>query len=129
MLKKTIKYRDYNDKEQEETFYFHLNKAEVAEMELTAKDGLEAKLNQLIHEDDREEIIKIFKDIILKSVGQKSFDGKRFIKTEEFSMEFYQSEAYVELFMELVTNPEAAKIFFEGVIPQLPADNPPPRTN
>lgn len=117
MLKKTITYTDYNGVERTEDFYFNLTKSELVEMELSTEGGLMSKLERLSGDPDGVEIMKIFKDIILKSYGEKSSDGKRFIKSEEISEAFSQTEAYNTLFMELVTDAEKAAEFAEDIIP------------
>lgn len=123
MLKKVIKYTDYNGVEREEPFYFNLNKAEVAEMELEVKGGLSAVIQRIVDTDDRPQLIALFKNLILKAYGVKSDDGKRFIKTQELRDEFEQSEAYAELFMLLATDTEAATEFVNGIVPTLPQDH------
>ena len=122
MLKKTITYTDYNDVERTEDFYFNLTKSELVEMELSTEGGLMSKLERLSGDPDGVEIMKIFKDIILKSYGEKSSDGKRFIKSEEISEAFSQTEAYNILFMELVTDAEKAAEFAEAIIPNFEPD-------
>lgn len=122
MLKKTITYTDYNGVERTEDFYFNLNKSELVEMELSTEGGLMSKLERLSGDPDGVEIMKIFKDIILKSYGEKSSDGKRFIKSEEISEAFSQTEAYNTLFMELVTDAEKAAEFAEAIIPNFEPD-------
>ena len=117
MLKKTIKYTDYNGEEQTEDFYFNLSKAELAEMELSTEGGYAEKIQSIVDANDVPTIISIFKDLILKSYGEKSDDGKRFIKTKELSDNFSQTEAYSELFMELASDAEAASAFVNGIIP------------
>ena len=123
MLKKKIKYTDYNGVEREETFYFNLNKAEVAEMELEVKGGLSAVIERIVETEDRPQLIAMFKNLILKAYGVKSDDGKRFVKTPELRDEFEQSEAYVELFMELASNTDAMTDFVNGIIPTVPQDH------
>lgn len=118
MLKKTIAYTDYNGNERKEDFYFNLNKAEIAEMELEVKGGMSAMLQEITAAQDTPSLIKVFKNLILKSYGKKSPDGVRFIKSQELRDEFEQSEAYSELFMELATNADAASEFINGIIPQ-----------
>lgn len=123
MLKKTIKYTDYDGNEREETFYFNLSKAEVAEMELSVDGGLVKQIEKIVEEQDGKGIIEMFKDIILRSYGEKSPDGKRFIKSKELRDAFSQTEAYSELFMELATDAEAAAAFVNGIVPQQPIAN------
>lgn len=117
MLAKKIKYTDYNGVEREEKFYFNLTKAELLEMELVKKGGLQTYLKRIINEQDQEKIVEIFKEIILKAYGKKSDDGKRFIKSKELTEEFVQTEAYSELYVELVTNADAAANFINSIIP------------
>lgn len=117
MLKKTITYKDYNGKERIEDFYFHLNQAELFEMELSAKGGLLETLTKMVSEQDGAALVKMFKDLILKSYGEKDLDGKHFKKSEEISRNFSHTEAYSKLFMELVIDTEAASDFINGVIP------------
>lgn len=117
MLKKTIKYEDYNGTEREEDFYFNLSKAEIAEMELSTEGGLAEKINKIVAEQDVPSIIVLFKQIILKAYGEKSADGKRFIKSDELSTAFSQTEAYSNLFIELATDSEKASAFINGIIP------------
>lgn len=118
MLKKTITYIDYDENERTEDFYFNLNKAELSEMEMSTSGGMTKMIEKLVAEQNTVEIIKIFKQIILKSYGEKSPDGRRFIKSEELSNEFTQTEAYSKLFMELSNDPKAAADFINAVIPQ-----------
>ena len=121
MLKKTITYEDYDGNKRTEDFYFKLSKAEIMEMELSVSGGMTQMLNRIVAERDGEKIIKTFKEIILKAYGEKSPDGKRFIKSEELSTAFSQTEAFSQLFMELATDADAAAKFVNGIIP---ADTP-----
>lgn len=118
MIKKTITYVDYNGTERTEDFFFNLNKAELMEMELGTKGGLAEQLQRIIDAQDTPEIIKVFKTLLLKAYGQKSPDGKRFIKTPEITAEFEQTEAYSELFMELATDDKKAADFVNGIVPK-----------
>lgn len=117
MYKKNITYTDYNGEERNEDFYFNLTKAEVTEMELTTEGGLGATIERITKAKDVPAIIGIFKDLILKSYGQKSPDGKRFIKSAKLSEEFTQTEAYSNLFMELATDSGKAAEFVNGIMP------------
>lgn len=117
MIKKTITYADYNGVERTEDFYFNLTKAEIMEMEMSTSGGLAEMITRIVAAQDAPAIIKIFKDLILKAYGVKSPDGKRFMKSKEISEEFEQTEAYSQLFMELVTNTDAASAFVNGIIP------------
>ena len=117
MLKKTITYTDYNGTERTEDHYFNLSKAELAEMEMGTAGGLAEMLNRIVAAQDAPAIMKVFKELILKAYGIKSADGKRFIKSEEISTEFVQTEAYSVLFMELITDADAIAAFINGIVP------------
>ena len=117
MYKKTITYPDYNGEEIKEDFYFNLTKAEILEMQLEKEGGLAEKIQAIVDSKNIPELSKIFKELILRSYGKKSDDGKRFIKSPELSREFTQTEAYSELFMELATDSDAASAFINGIIP------------
>ncbi len=125
MIKWKIKYVDYNGDEQEEDFYFNLNKAEVMEMDLSANGAYSEYLQRIVDQRDGKKIAEEFKRLILKSYGEKSPDGRRFIKSEEKSNEFMQTEAYSELYMQLATEPGAAEKFITGVLPKV-EQNPVP---
>ena len=117
MLKKTVTYTDYNGSERTEDFYFNLTKAEIMEMEMSTSGGLAEMITKIVATKDAPAIIKIFKELILKAYGEKSPDGKRFIKSEEISTAFSQTEAYSQLFMELATDADAASTFVNGIVP------------
>lgn len=117
MLKKTITYTDYNGTERTEDFFFNLNKAELMEMEMSTAGGLAEMIQNIVKANDGPAIMKIFKDIVLKAYGEKSPDGKKFIKSEELSTAFSQTEAYSNLFMELATDADVAAAFINGIIP------------
>lgn len=118
MLKKTINYTDYNGMERKEDFYFNLSKAELTEMELSTAGGLAEMIQKIVDTQDTPKIVKIFKDLVLKAYGEKSLDGKRFIKNDEIREAFSQTEAYSELFMELASDADAASAFVNGIVPK-----------
>lgn len=117
MLKKTITYEDFNGETVSEDFFFHLSKAELIELELSHQGGLSLALERIVAAEDGKSIIAEFKNIILGSYGQKSLDGRRFIKNSQLREEFESSAAYSTLFMELVTEADSAAEFINGIIP------------
>ena len=122
MLKKNIKYVDYDGNERTEDFYFNLNKAEVIELQLGTVGGLTKTLEKIVQEKDASRIIEYFKTLILKAYGEKSADGRRFIKSQELRDAFEQTEAYSELFMELASDAKMAAEFINGVLPKEAVD-------
>lgn len=119
MLKKEITYTDYNEQERKEAFFFNLSKAEIAEMEMSTSGGLVQYVEKITAAENGKEIIALFKELILKAYGEKSPDGKRFIKSQELRDSFSQTEAYSVLFMELASDAEAAAAFVNGIIPSV----------
>ena len=117
MLKKTIKYTDFDGVERKEDFYFNLTKAELLELQMSMEGGLQGHLERIIRTQSQPELIKMFKEIIMRAYGEKSPDGKRFMKSDEIRKNFECTEAYSELFMELATNSDSAAEFVNALLP------------
>ena len=122
MLKKTITYTDYNGMERTEDFYFNLTKAEVVERQYSIGGGLKERLESIVNTKDQPSIIREFKKLILAAYGEKSPDGRQFMKSEEISKRFECTEAYSILFMELATDADKAAEFVNGIIPKIKAE-------
>ncbi len=130
MLKKSIKYVDYNGETQTDECYFNLSKSELMEIQVSEKGGFENYLTALIEEKDQKKIYNLFKEIVLMSYGQKSSDGRTFIKKKmvdgqmiRLRDEFEQTEAFSELMMELLTGGDTAIAdFINKLIPKELAD-------
>lgn len=118
MLKKAIKYTNFDGEEVTEEFYFNLTQAEIVELEVDIEGGLDGAIKHIQATQDGKEIIKLFKTILKKAYGKRSPDGRRFIKSPEGFSEFESSEPYSVLFMELVTQADAAANFINGIVPQ-----------
>lgn len=117
MLKRPITYKDADDKEVTETFYFNLTKSELVEMENSTSGGFGVFLQRVINSENQSQLIFLFKDIILAAYGERTEDGKGFTKNEELRTKFSQSFAYDALFMELATSDGKAAEFIKGIIP------------
>lgn len=117
MLAKTIEFVDFDGVKRKETHYFNLSKAEIMEMELSIDGGFAEKLTKMIDSINGPEIMRTFKELIMKSYGKKSDDGRRFIKDPELTKEFMETEAYSEFFMELCTDAKAAANFVNNIVP------------
>lgn len=123
MLKKNIKYTDYDGNERSDDFYFNLNKAEITEMNMSYPGGLEVYVKKITDEQDAPKVMSLFKEIIMKAYGERvGGDAKHFVKRDAngnlLAEKFVQTEAYSELFMELLTVEDAATKFMEAIVPK-----------
>lgn len=118
MLKKTITYTDFNDVERTEDFYFNLTEAELTDMNLDENGGLADKLQKIIDSKEVKQIKDYFKWIVLKAYGEKSEDGRRFMKSPEITKAFEETQAYSDIWMDLAYNEDAAAEFVNGIMPK-----------
>ena len=116
MLKKTIKYTDWNGIDREENFYFHISKSELAEFNMRLPGGLENYLEDIRNSMDAQKIMDLFKTLIKMAYGEKSSDGKYFRKSEQRTEDFMATPAFDSLFFELMTNEESAQKFIQSVV-------------
>jgi hypothetical protein len=127
MLKKTITYKDFNDVEHTEDFYFNLTKAELIEMAVNLGGDPTNWVNSIqaaVRAGDAQVIMKVFKDLVAMAIGVKSEDGKHFRKSSEITAEFLSSAAYDQMFMELMSDESAATTFITSMIPRELAESP-----
>lgn len=117
MLKKSIRFKDFNGEERTEDFYFHLSEASMMELSVTYKDGIEAHWQNMLQADDRAGMFSEFKRFIALSYGMKSPDGRRFIQSSEILDNFISTNAYSVLLMEICTDEQKAAEFFNGIMP------------
>lgn len=118
MLIKEIEYEDFLGNKRKEKFHFHLTKAEIVEFVSTDGDyGFDRLIEKIISEKNQRKMIGYMKELIYKSYGVVSEDGRRFIKNEEVKQNFMETEAYSDLFMELASSDKAAAEFINGIMP------------
>jgi len=117
MIKKTVTYTDFDGNERTEDFYFHLTEQELTEWELSVDGGLSGVLTRIINSRDDKKLMEIFKDLLIRSYGVKTPDGRGFIKNEEVLNSFKYTQAFSDIYMELATNDVAASEFVNGIIP------------
>lgn len=117
MLKRTMTYTDFNGNARTEDFYFNLTEAEITEMQLSVSGTLTEKIQKIMATQDGPEIIALFKDLIMRSYGEKTLDGRGFVKTEAGLLSFTSTNAFSNLFMELAQDSKAAAAFVNGIIP------------
>lgn len=125
MYRRPITFTDYDGNQVTENFEFNLSKAELVEMEAEYPGGMQAMIQRITKERDGKAIVSVIKDIILRSYGERSLDGRRFVKNEDMREKFSQTDAYSELFMELAMNPDKTAEFINNIIPKIP-DTPKP---
>ena len=121
MIKKTVTYTDFNGNERTEDFYFNLTQVELAELDLGVSGvsgGLLGLLKKIVREKDQRQIVEYFKKIVLMAYGEKSVDGRRFVKSDEIRNGFAPTEAYSKIFMELAGNADEASKFINGIMPK-----------
>lgn len=134
MLKKTIKFVNYFGEPKEVDCYFHLTKTELTKLQLSQKGGLVNKMLGLaglnsenakdkdvkpdVDAEHTKEIIDIFETIILTAYGKRCETGDGFQKNEAIKEEFKSSIMYDVLFQELLSNPNEAASFFQGIMPK-----------
>lgn len=117
MLKKTIVYKDWNDLERREDHYFNLEKHEIVKMQESVKGGYDVQLKAIAAGMNGAGIMQFFEDLIKASYGEKSEDGRRFMKSDEISRAFMETRAYTALFEEMITNANAAAEFVNAIMP------------
>ena len=118
MLKETIKYSGFDGNEYEEDFYFNLTRSELVKLQTSMPGGLEQMIKNIIAAKDENALMSIFAKVIHLAYGEKSPDGKRFVKSEELADAFEQTLAYDNLFMELINDADKAAAFINGILPQ-----------
>ena len=122
MLKKTIKFTDFDGNDTEETFYFNLTRAELIELEVSQQGGLESYLRAIIKSEDNGEIFHVFKKILLMSVGARSSDGRKFYKNDDIRADFEASPAFDELIISFIDNEKEGSDFINAILPTIPVN-------
>lgn len=119
MYKRTVKFEDFDGNERVEDFYFHMSKAEVIQW-LTCNGGytLDKELTALYKAGRGRDIMDLFEDLLRRSYGVKSVDGRRFDKDDEIWKNFRNTEAYSTIFTELVTDAKKAGAFVNAILPK-----------
>ena len=118
MYKKTLTYTDFNGDTVTEDLYFNLSKAELLEMNFRTKGGLKNYIEAIINANDTNTLTDIFKNLLLKSYGVKSPDGRKFLKNAEIRQEFECSIPYDILFTSFSTDAKEAAAFVNGILPK-----------
>ena len=117
MISYTIKYTDLFDNEAEDKVYFHLTKDEVYDLIAERRKTLLGQASRIQEDQDFLEGYQFVRDIVLRSYGERSDDGKRFIKTEEATTAFRQSLLFDEVLEKIFESDKSADAFVNAVMP------------
>jgi hypothetical protein len=121
MFRHTVKYTDFNDKAREETFEFNLTKEEIMSMELGVDGGFSELLKRMSELQNIPKLLEYFKQFVLKAYGERSGDGRSFIKVRDgkkLAEDFVQTAAFSEMFIDLFSDSKKAAKFMNGLVPQ-----------
>lgn len=118
MYKITETYVDYDGNERTEDFFFHVTKTEIMEMDFLEEGGLQKTVEKIMSTQDRKGLLELFKSIVIMAYGEKSADGRRFIKNQEVKDNFTQTEAYSNIFIRLATDSKLATEFINNIVPK-----------
>lgn len=117
MLRKEVEYKDFDGNDRKDILWFHLNEVEITEMDLETSGGIVKYMESIIDTKDVNRLITIFKDLLIRSYGERSMDGKHFYKDDKIRNEFVSSAAYPVLYMEMVSDANKAVEFINGIVP------------
>ena len=118
MYKITETYTDYDDNQRTEDFYFNYSEAELADVQFSVPGGLAGTIDKIIKTNDMPKLVELFRELIQKAYGEKSNDGRRFMKSPELTKEFTETVAYSQIYMRLATDSKAAQEFINKVVPK-----------
>lgn len=118
MYKITETYTDYDDNQRTEDFYFNYSEAELADLQFSVPGGLAGMIDKIIKTNDMPKLVELFRELIQKAYGEKSNDGRRFMKSPELTKEFTETVAYSQIYMRLATDSKAAQEFINKVVPK-----------
>ena len=118
MYKITETYTDYDDNQRPEDFYFNYSEAELTDLQFSVSGGLAGMIDKIIKTNDMPKLVELFRELIQKAYGEKSNDGRRFMKSPELTKEFTETVAYSQIYMRLATDSKAAQEFINKVVPK-----------
>lgn len=117
MYKKNITYTDFNGDERTDAFYFNLSDAEILELQVGYGGDMSRIMSNMLEKRDAKGLLGIITDLIRTSYGEKSSDGKRFMKNQEVKDSFVTTDAYSKLVLELLNDEKEFEKFMTNVIP------------
>lgn len=116
MLKKVVHFTNFDGEQDKATLYFNLTEAELVRLDTRYFGGLEAVIDNLDPENNPQQVMDLFEDVIKASYGERSEDGRYFIKDPNKAQMFLHSAAFSSLFLELIRDADAAAAFIKGIL-------------
>lgn len=113
-----VTYENFDGEIVDEELYFHLSKGELTDMELK-RYPLSLKLARVTSGNGgAADAYELMREFIACSYGQRSADGRRFIKDEAETKSFLISPAYDALLDKLIGDEQFAYKFMSGLFPK-----------
>ena len=119
MIAKTVTYTDYDGNEVSEKLYFNLNVMELRHIKF---DEEIKELSETDNADEKEAkldiVYSLVEQLIVKSYGVKTDDGRSFMKSKEIAENFRNSAAFESIYIDFLTNPSLIPDFVNGILPK-----------
>ena len=74
-------------------------------------------IDRIVKAKSQKELVELFKTVIEKAYGEKSADGRRFMKSPEIFANFAATQAFSDFYMSLATDTEKATKFINALAP------------
>lgn len=120
MLKHQVSYKDFDNKSVKETLWFNLTPRDSAK--LTIKYGdLAAYVKKIEKDKDAASMMVLIEDLVLTAYGERSEDGRHFIRNDEIREQFGYSLAFEALLSDLYSDEKKMSKFFDALLKPLVA--------
>lgn len=131
MIKRTVTYEDFNGVTHTEDLYFNLTKTEMSKIVLEeakfdpdgnqdeeSMNAFSDRLREIGRSGDGKKIIDMFEWLLKISYGEKSEDGRRFVKNDEVYEDWRYSASYDQFWQDLMLSETGDMVeFINGIIP------------
>lgn len=118
MLKHQVSYKDFDNKSVKETLWFNLTTRDSAK--LTIKYGdLTAYVKKIEKEKDAAAMMVLIEDLVLTAYGERSEDGRHFLRNDEIRERFSYSLAFEALLDDLYSDEKKMSKFFDALLKHL----------
>lgn len=114
-VKRTISFKNLDGQDVSEDWYFSLDEADAAELDLAHRKDLAEYLADIDKNKNTKEMLNVWRALLFASVGKR--DGNLLVKDETTLRQFKFGGAYKQMFAELVESPDAGAEFFVSIMP------------